>query len=436
MREVKTGATARKILRTQKSAMGWTLLLSNLLLLALALGGQALYYMQLYAGGWAALGSTAFTAAYLDAITLEPRLRLRFTLEAVGMEARSWDVTTELALTLALFLGFVLVQGLISAISGAIWRGRVRQHLKRLTSLAQEARRLGAEAAAPQQVEHLREAIGHIQPTEPTRLHTADPDLKGLEDAVNDLLDRMQAAYSQQTRFVSDASHELRTPIAVLKGYADLLERWGKDDPQVRDESIAAIQTEAERMSRLVEQLLFLARGDSGRTQLNKGAVDLADLAREVWEESNMIDSNHHWLLEAPVPLTIWADRDMLKQALRILSDNAAKYTAQGGEIQLRVRLDSEGRATVSVRDSGMGIRPEDAPHVFQRFYRADPARSRQSGGAGLGLSIASWVISQHGGYLEVYSWEGVGSRFTIVLPVETPPGETPPSENAKAEKV
>ena len=434
MREVKTGATARKILRTQKSAMGWTLLLSNLLLLALALGGQALYYMQLYAGGWAALGSTAFTAAYLDAITLEPRLRLRFTLEAVGMEARSWDVTTELALTLALFLGFVLVQGLISAISGAIWRGRVRQHLKRLTSLAQEARRLGAEAAAPQQVEHLREAIGHIQPTEPTRLHTADPDLKGLEDAVNDLLDRMQAAYSQQTRFVSDASHELRTPIAVLKGYADLLERWGKDDPQVRDESIAAIQTEAERMSRLVEQLLFLARGDSGRTQLNKGAVDLSDLAREVWEESNMIDSAHHWLLEAPVPLTIWADRDMLKQALRILSDNAAKYTARGGEIQLRVRLDSEGRATVSVRDSGMGIRPEDAPHVFQRFYRADPARSRQSGGAGLGLSIASWIISQHGGYLEVYSWEGVGSRFTIVLPRETP--ETPPSENAKAEKV
>ena len=434
MREVKTGATARKILRTQKSAMGWTLLLSNLLLLALALGGQALYYMQLYAGGWAALGSTAFTAAYLDAITLEPRLRLRFTLEAVGMEARSWDVTTELALTLALFLGFVLVQGLISAISGAIWRGRVRQHLKRLTSLAQEARRLGAEAAAPQQVEHLREAIGHIQPTEPTRLHTADPDLKGLEDAVNDLLDRMQAAYSQQTRFVSDASHELRTPIAVLKGYADLLERWGKDDPQVRDESIAAIQTEAERMSRLVEQLLFLARGDSGRTQLSKGAVDLSDLAREVWEESNMIDPAHHWLLDAPAPLTIWADRDMLKQALRILSDNAAKYTARGGEIQLRVRLDSEGRATVSVRDSGMGIRPEDAPHVFQRFYRADPARSRQSGGAGLGLSIASWIISQHGGYLEVYSWEGVGSRFTIVLPRETP--ETPPSENAKAEKV
>ena len=283
-------------------------------------------------------------------------------------------------------------------------------------------------------MEHLREAIGHIQPTEPTRLHTADPDLKGLEDAVNDLLDRMQAAYSQQTRFVSDASHELRTPIAVLKGYADLLERWGKDDPQVRDESIAAIQTEAERMSRLVEQLLFLARGDSGRTQLNKGAVDLSDLAREVWEESNMIDSAHHWLLEAPVPLTIWADRDMLKQALRILSDNAAKYTARGGEIQLRVRLDSEGRATVSVRDSGMGIRPEDAPHVFQRFYRADPARSRQSGGAGLGLSIASWIISQHGGYLEVYSWEGVGSRFTIVLPRETP--ETPPSENAKAEKV
>ena len=315
------------------------------------------------------------------------------------------------------YVGFVLVQGLIPATAGAIWRGRVRQHLRRLTSMAQEARRLGAEAASPQKVEHLREAIGQLQPTESARIHTHDPDLKGLEDAVNDLLDRMQAAYSQQTRFVSDASHELRTPIAVLKGYADLLERWGKDDPQVRDEAISAIQTEAERMSRLVEQLLFLARGDSGRTKLTVAPVDLGDLVREVWEESHMIDPGHRWELETPAPLTVQADRDMLKQALRILTDNAAKYTPRDGEICLRTMTDETGRPCISVRDTGMGIRPEDAPHVFQRFYRADPARSRQSGGAGLGLSIAGWIIEQHGGMLEVYSWEGVGSRFTIHLP-------------------
>ena len=235
----------------------------------------------------------------------------------------------------------------------------------------------------------------------------------------NDLVDRLQETENARRRFVSDASHELRTPIAVLKGYADLLERWGKDDPQVRDEAIAAIQTEAGRMSRLVEQLLFLARGDSGRTKLNPASLDLTDLTREVFEESKMIDPDHVWLLEAAEPISYTADRDMLKQAMRILADNAAKYTPTGGEIQLRAARSEEGEVRIAVQDTGMGIRAEDAPHVFQRFYRADPARSRQSGGAGLGLSIASWILSQHGGFLEVYSWEGVGSRFTMVLPKE-----------------
>lgn len=132
-----------------------------------------------------------------------------------------------------------------------------------------------------------------------------------------------------------------------------------------------------------------------------------------------MIDPDHVWLLEAAEPISYTADRDMLKQAMRILADNAAKYTPTGGEIRLRAARGEEGEVRIAVQDTGMGIRAEDAPHVFQRFYRADPARSRQSGGAGLGLSIASWILSQHGGFLEVYSWEGVGSRFTMVLPKE-----------------
>ena len=418
MREGKTGVATRKILATQKSAMGWTLFLSNLLALALGLGCLALYYMRLYAGSWAALGELDVTDFWLHVASFDP-LQFKLTLGAVGQRVQSYDVTEPLAVFFAAYVGFLVVQGLISAISGAIWRGRVRQHLRRLTSIAEEARRLGQEAAAPKKVAHLQEAIGHIQPTEAERLHVADPDLKGLENAINDLLDRMQAAYSQQSRFVSDASHELRTPIAVLKGYADLLERWGKDDPQVRDEAIAAIQTEAGRMSRLVEQLLFLARGDSGRTKLNPSSLDLTDLTREVFEESKMIDPDHVWLLEAAEPIAYTADRDMLKQAMRILADNAAKYTPTGGEIQLRAARGEKGEVRIAVQDTGMGIRAEDAPHVFQRFYRADPARSRQSGGAGLGLSIASWILSQHGGFLEVYSWEGVGSRFTMVLPKE-----------------
>ncbi len=418
MREPKTASTTRKVLGTQKRVMGWTLFFSNLFALLLAAGGCLLWQLQVYAGGWEALPSTVFTRVELEAFW-DPFL-LRLHLAAQGMAPKTVDLT-DWAITAAICLTvFWILQGLVRWIAGAIWRSRVRSYMKRLTQMGEEARRLGAaEARRPAQkprVDDLEDAIGHISPTQPQRLHTADPDLKGLEAAINDLLDRMQAAYSQQTRFVSDASHELRTPIAVLKGYADLLERWGKNDPQVRDEAIAAIQAEAERMNRLVEQLLFLARGDSGRTQLKLEPLDLAQLMEETWEESKMIDPQHQWTLDAAGSIACTGDRDMLKQAIRILSDNAAKYTPAGKEIRLRAYVNQAGQPCLAVQDEGMGIKTDDAPHVFDRFFRSDPARSRQNGGAGLGLSIADWIVTRHGGHIEVYSWEGVGSRFTVVL--------------------
>lgn len=422
MQEQKSPPTTKKILRTQKRVMGWTLFLSNLFALVLILGAGLLWQMQAYAGGWEALRRTAFTAVCVQVPSWQDPLQVQLYLAADGLAPATVDITAFAVLLCIGLLSFWLLQSIVRNISESAWTRRVHQYMRRLTDLAEEARRLSAakvrqEAQKPR-VDDLQDAISHIRPTEPDRLHTGDPDLKGLEDAVNDLLDRMQAAYSQQSRFVSDASHELRTPIAVLKGYADLLERWGKDDPQVRDEAIAAIQAEAERMNRLVEQLLFLARGDSGRLQVKQEPLDLQDLMQETWEESRMIDGKHRWLLDAPAPMPYLGDRDMLKQAVRILSDNAAKYTPEGKEITLRANLDSQGRPCLSVRDEGMGIKREDVPHVFDRFFRSDPARSRQSGGAGLGLSIADWIVTRHGGYLEVYSWEGVGSRFTIVLPV------------------
>ena len=137
---------------------------------------------------------------------------------------------------------------------------------------------------------------------------------------------------------------------------------------------------------------------------------------KEVFEESCMIDSHHRWELDAPAPVVCTGDRDMLKQALRILSDNAVKYTPEGKGIRLRAFVNQDGRPCMAVRDEGIGIKTEDAPHVFDRFYRSDPARTRQSGGAGLGLAIADWIVASHNGRVEVYSWEGVGSRFTIIL--------------------
>lgn len=409
-------STTQKVLQTHDRIISWSWLLADLLLAVLLAGGFCVWHMGQYLGGFEYLGRMMrFVPRFY-----ERPFQVVLDMEAIAMERVSVDVTESFVLLLAVFVAYLVLRGIIRAVMSAIWHSRVRRHMQQLSQMAAEARRLGAEEArrnfhAPK-VDVLEEAIDHISPTETTRLHTGDPDLQGLETAVNDLLDRMQAAYSQQSRFVSDASHELRTPIAVLKGYADLLERWGKHDPQVRDEAIAAIQAESERMSKLVEQLLFLARGDSGRTQLQLKPLDLAELVKEVWEESQMIDPNHAWVLDAPQPVDYTGDRDMLKQALRILSDNAAKYTPAGGQITLRVFVNEEDRRCLVVRDSGMGIKSEDAAHVFDRFYRSDPARSRQSGGAGLGLAIADWIVTRHEGHLEVYSWEGIGSRFTIVL--------------------
>jgi len=415
MSEMKN-STTQKVLRTHDRIMHWNWVLTDLLLAVLLAGGFCTWHMAQYVGSFDRLGRMMrFIPRFY-----ESPFQVTLDMEAIALERVSVDVTDSFILVVSIFGAYLVIRLLISAVLSAVWHARIRRHMQQLSQVAAEARRLGAEEArrnfhAPR-VDALEEAIDHISPTESTRLHTGDPDLQGLETAVNDLLDRMQAAYSQQSRFVSDASHELRTPIAVLKGYADLLERWGKHDPQVRDEAITAIQAEAERMSRLVEQLLFLARGDSGRTQLQKKPLDLAELVKEVWEESQMIDPGHNWVMDAPQPVDYTGDRDMLKQALRILSDNAAKYTPAGGQITLRAYVNGENRRCLVVRDAGMGIKSEDASHVFDRFYRSDPARSRQSGGAGLGLAIADWIVTQHGGHVEVYSWEGVGSRFTIVL--------------------
>ena len=192
-------------------------------------------------------------------------------------------------------------------------------------------------------------------------------------------------------RFVSDASHELRTPIAVIQGYANLLDRWGKDDPATRQEAIDAIRQEADSMKELVEQLLFLARGDNDSMQVSFEPFDLTEVAGEVLR--------------------------LIKQALRVLVDNAIKYTPEGGRVTIWAE-GADGLARLSVEDEGQGIDRESLPHIFDRFYRTDESRARQTGGTGLGLAIAKWIADRHGGWFEVVSWPGVGTRITLVLPL------------------
>lgn len=262
----------------------------------------------------------------------------------------------------------------------------------------------------------LEAAIDKISPDEEDqKLETGYAELAGLETAVNKLMSRMRDSYRQQARFVSDASHELRTPIAVIKGYADLLDRWGKTDEKILEESIEAIKSESDSMQHLVEQLLFLARGDSGRTTLNITDFDVTEVMKEVCEESAMIDQAHTYLFEGEEPVPASGDVSLIKQAARILIENASKYTPEGGEIKLR-SLNVNGHPAFSVQDSGIGISERDIPHIFDRFYRADDSRSKQTGGSGLGLAIAKWIVERHGGHFEIISRKDIGTRITVIL--------------------
>ena len=309
-------------------------------------------------------------------------------------------------------------------------RRKARRLLRPLDRMARAAELLGRSAGRvetpPQdggevggeKLHGLEDAIGRISPEHPEeKLDMGDSDLQGLEDAINGLLSRMHQAYRQQAQFVSDASHELRTPIAVIQGYAGMLDRWGKQDEKVLDESIAAIKSEAGYMSKLVEQLLFLARGDTGRNRMEFKEISLGELMEEVCEDCRVIDQSHDYRLENRGEARCSGDWDMLKQCARILTDNALKYTPEGGLICLRTYTNAAGEACLEVQDSGIGVSAEDMQHMFDRFYRSDPARARQSGGTGLGLAIARWIVDRHGGHFEVLSREGLGTRMTVCLP-------------------
>jgi len=297
---------------------------------------------------------------------------------------------------------------------------KVRRKLWPLYEMAEAAQKL---SEVPQfdeaRFHNLEDAISRIRPIQADQLDTGDRDLAGLEEAINNLLERMRESYRQQARFVSDASHELRTPISVIQGYVNMLDRWGKEDEKVLEESIAAIQGESKHMQRLVEQLLFLARGDSGRTQLNMESVDLSAMMQEVYDESVMIDSGHSYELKLPQEGPVFAigDGDMLKQVARILTDNAAKYSPQGEKITLEAGRKSDGTVFFQVQDLGAGMRTEDVPHIFERFYRSDSSRTKSTGGTGLGLAIAKWIIDRHGGHFDVLTWEELGTRITVNFP-------------------
>ncbi len=295
---------------------------------------------------------------------------------------------------------------------------KIRRALKPLDEIAQTASRLSNMTFDEEKFQNLEEAISKISPvTSDERIYTGDSELHGLEEAINNLLERMRDSYKQQARFVSDASHELRTPISVIQGYANMLDRWGKNDESVLNESIEAIKSESENMKNLVEQLLFLARGINGKTQINPKEFLLNDMMNEVLEESKMIDEKHIYKYYSSEEIIVHGDIGLLKQAARILIENAAKYTEENEVIMLKTGINEKGEPYFSIQDNGIGMDEKDIPHIFERFFRADTARVRKNGGTGLGLSIAKWIVDGHKGYFSVLSRKGIGTRITIFLP-------------------
>ena len=295
---------------------------------------------------------------------------------------------------------------------------KIRKTLRPLDEIAKTASRLSNMTFDEEKFQNLEDAISKISPViSDEKIYTGDSELHGLEEAINNLLERMRDSYKQQARFVSDASHELRTPISVIQGYANMLDRWGKEDESVLNESIAAIKSESENMKNLVEQLLFLARGINGKTQINRREFLLNDMMSEVLDESKMIDEKHIYRYYDSDEITVYGDIVLLKQAVRILIENAAKYTDENEAIMLKTGINEKGEPYFSVQDNGIGMDEEDISHIFERFFRADTARVRKNGGTGLGLSIAKWIIDGHKGYFSVLSRKGIGTRITIFLP-------------------
>lgn len=302
---------------------------------------------------------------------------------------------------------------------------KIRMTLKPLYELAEAAQTLNKEVSAlgtqteDRQLKALAGVISSIDANQLDKRISVDSsqdELKGLAAAINDMLNRINDSYQSQVQFVSDASHELRTPISVIQGYVNLLDRWGKNDEKTMQESIDAIKSETQNMKELVEQLLFLARGDNETIQLQRERFDVCGVVDEIAREAQMIDASHHFEINLNSPVVIDADKQLIKQAIRILVDNSCKYTPEGETITLRVTTD-QGNARITVQDNGIGIEPASLPLIFNRFYRSDESRSRGTGGSGLGLAIARWIIERHGAHFEILSRVHVGTRITIVMP-------------------
>jgi heavy metal sensor kinase len=262
------------------------------------------------------------------------------------------------------------------------------------------------------------EQIGSHNLSERLPVARTGDELERLSISLNTMIARLEHAFQHISRFTADASHELRTPLTVLRGELEETAQNPSLPSGVRDTVGSALE-ETERLSKIVQGLLAVSRLDAGEAEMERIRLDLAELAVSTSDQMKLLaeDKNISLSWDAPHPVLVEGDRARLRQVIVNLLDNAINYTASGGKIHLRVW--SEGnRSVLEVEDNGAGISKEALPHIFERFYRTDKARSRQMGGAGLGLAIVQAICLAHGGEVRVESTEGRGSLFIVSLPL------------------
>jgi heavy metal sensor kinase len=304
--------------------------------------------------------------------------------------------------TLDAFRGYLLWFApllLLAASAGGYWLSR--RALAPVDALARTARTIS----------------GHNLSSRLEALHTGD-ELQRLSDTLNEMLARIEAAFLRITEFTADASHELRTPIALIHTEAELALRRSRDEAEYR-EALRHILQEADRTAKLIEELLSLARADSGREAFDLHPIDLLPTLRESASKWNQVASLHNLQFEEHLEterLPVMGDENALRRVIDILLDNALKYTPAPGKLTLSAEQHPNG-VVVTVEDTGIGIASEDQSRIFERFYRVDKARSRELGGAGLGLAIAQWIVQLHKGTITVRSELGRGSIFQLEIP-------------------
>jgi heavy metal sensor kinase len=307
------------------------------------------------------------------------------------------EVVADLAvLRRVLLLALPLLMGLAGM--GGYWL--TSRNLAPLASMAAQARR-----------------ITHSNLETRLDIGAAAEELEVLSASFNELLSRLDQSFEHMRRFVADASHELRTPISIIRGEADVALSNDRSAAEYK-QALAIVLDESRRLSRLVDDLLNLARADAGRVKLRVEEFYLNDLLAECCRSAQSLAAARRVAIECHTPddVAFRGDEELVRRMVMNLIDNAIRYTPEGGRVT--VALESRGGdVAIRVSDTGAGIAPEAVPHVFERFYRGDKARSRQDGGFGLGLAIVKWVAESHGGAVELATVPGTGSTFTVTLP-------------------